>query len=159
MKKRISLIAFTVLVLFYVIISQFSWHLKRNVHNILPTGKLTLIETNSYQDENNLIWEIQPHFMNKFHQPDEVINPIKHPYSNMDKPPQLNIESPNLKLLSKTDKGSSYEAILQPNGRYLTSGAKQGTYNYGHPEGFIGITIHTFMDVIPHFINSNYKIG
>ena len=56
-----------------------------------------------------------------------------------------------------TNDGGSHEAILQPNGVYLTTGPKKATYNYGHPEGVIGIVKHIILDVIPHFANSNYK--
>ena len=155
--KRKGLIIFTVLIIIYVVICQFSWHLNRNVHNILPKGKLMLINANIYQDENDLIWELQPHLMNVFHQPDEIAESRETPYPNMDKPPQLNIENPNLKLLRLTNDGESHEAILQPNGDYLTTGPKKSTYNYGHPKGVIGMIKHIILDVFPHFINSNYK--
>ncbi|NQX96479.1 MAG: hypothetical protein HRT73_01185 [Flavobacteriales bacterium] len=155
--KPIGLLIFILLILGYSLICQLPWHLARNTHNVLPKGNLTLIVENTYQDENGLIWELQPHSMNIFHQPKNPIVAINTPYPNLDKPLQLDIENPNLKLLSKDKNRGSYEAILQPNGSYLTTGTKQGTYNYRNPEGFIGMTKHVLMDVIPHFINANYK--
>ena len=53
--------------------------------------------------------------------------------------------------------GSSYEAILKPNNEYLTTGNKRGTFNYASPKGIWASTKHIFMDVIPHFICSEYK--
>ncbi len=79
------------------------------------------------------------------------------PYRGLKLSQAYDPKNPNLKFLSKTANGGSYEAILQPNGEYLTEGKKKGTYNYGHPDGLWGSLKHTFFDVIPHFVNSNYK--
>lgn len=137
---------------------QSKWHLQRNQHNQLPTGKLTLHEGRIYEDERGLQWELQPHIKNKFHQPDGPVEAIENPYAKVvDENLKMDINNPNLKFLCKLDNGGSYEAIMQPNGQYLTKGKKQGTYNYGHPSGFVGTLKHTLWDVIPHFVNSAYK--
>lgn len=156
MKRNWLIISIAVLASFFLT-CQLPWHLNRNTHNVLPFGQLTLTEANSYQDEHQLIWELQPQQLNIFHQPKTPIKLVELPYPNMDQAPVLDLENPNLKLLSKTNNGASYEAILQPNGSYLTTGEKQGTYNYGHPKGLIGLSKHTILDVIPHFINANYR--
>ncbi|MDB4728227.1 hypothetical protein OAF63_05510 [Saprospiraceae bacterium] len=133
------------------------WHLERNKHNQLPKGSLSLVEDSFYKDEAGLIWEKQPHIKNKFHQPDTVSKKVDNPYPNIIGTLEFDQKNPNLKFLSKAEKGGSFEAIVQPNGTYLTEGVKQGTYNYGHPSGFIGTMTHVFLDVIPHFINSKYR--
>jgi hypothetical protein len=69
----------------------------------------------------------------------------------------FNPQTPNWKLLSRTEDGGSHEAILQPNGKYLTTGPKRGTYNYGHPDGLVGMVKHAIYDVIPHFFNTHYE--
>jgi hypothetical protein len=133
------------------------WHLDRNKHNKLPVGNLTLIkDTNLYKDQAENIWERLSHDKNIFHQPDHDVEMVDNAYSNIDVPPVMDPKNSNLKFLSKTPDGGSYEAILQPNGKYLTTGLKQGTYNYGHPSGMWGYIKHGILDVLPHFINANY---
>ncbi len=136
---------------------QSDWHLKRNKHNKLPEGKLTLIKDKEYKDEAGLIWILQPAIKNKFHQPDHEIEPVENPYPNVEGTIVLDTKNPNLKFLSPIGKSASFEAILQPNGEYLTQGVKQGTYNYGHPSGLVNTLKHVIYDVIPHFINSKYE--
>lgn len=153
---------FIVLLLLFSGLLIFSFsdtHLKRNQHNKLPVGYLTNVNNNIYKDERGLIWELQPHSMNIFHQPNEgdTIEIPEVPYPNLEKPPVFDKENPNLKLLCELESGASYEAILQPNGTYLTTGTKQGTYNYSHPKGFWGKLMHFFLDMMPGFITSNYK--
>ena len=155
--KRKGVLVLFITVIFYWITCQFSWHLNRNSLNVLPKGELTQIDISLYQDENHLIWELQPHLMNVFHQPEGVIESVEIAYPNMDTSPMFDIENPNLKLLRKTKDGGSHEAILQPNGTYLSKGPKKATYNYGHPEGVWGMTKHIILDVFPHFANSDYK--
>ena len=154
--KRKGLLILLTLTISYVFICQMSWHINRNIHNILPQGNLTQIDTQHYDDEKGLIWELQPHYMNLFHQPEKKGKLTKNVYPNMDHPPKIELENPNLKLLSRTKDGASYEAILQPNGTYLITGQKQGTYNYGHPNEITGMIKHVFLDVLPHFITSKY---
>ncbi len=154
---RKAIIIFLLMTTLYWVACQFDWHLNRNAHNILPAGNLIQIGTNTYLDENGLVWELQPHLMNAFHQPEETIEPIGNAYPIMDNPPKLDIENSNLKLLQITDDGASHEAILQPDGTYLTTGPKMATYNYEHPAGIWGMTKHAILDVFPHFANSNYK--
>ena len=79
------------------------------------------------------------------------------PYPNLRGAVEFDPGNSNLKFLSVNNTGGSHEAILQPDGTFLTTGPKQGTYNYGHPSGLWGSIKHTFFDVIPHFINANYK--
>jgi hypothetical protein len=154
-----------VLVLFLLIVGisiyfmgQSKWHLQRNQINQLPTGKLTLDSGRLYLDDKGLEWERQPHIKNKFHQPDGPVQAVENPYPIViDTSLKMDINNPNLKFLCKLENGGSYEAILQPNGQYLTEGIKQGTYNYGHPSGFVGILKHTIWDVLPHFVNSKYE--
>lgn len=133
-------------------------HTNRNQYNIMPKGRLILTPEDSfYKDEEGRVWEKQPQIKNKFHQTPSPVPPIAVPYPNVEGPLEFSEESPNWKFLSKEVDGSgSYEAILQPDGTYLTKGKKQGTYNYGHPSGFWGIIKHTFLDVIPHFFNNDY---
>ena len=96
--------------------------------------------------------------MNKFHQTPSPVPPIPIPYPNVEGSLEYSEESPNWKFLSKkVDGNGSYEAILLPDGTYLTEGGKQGTYNYGHPSGFWGTIKHTLLDVIPHFFNDDYS--
>jgi hypothetical protein len=82
---------------------------------------------------------------------------VKNPYPNVNVSLKFDRKNPNLKFLSKIKNNGSYEAILKPNGEYLTEGLKQGTYNYSHPSGFFDSIKHVLFDVIPHFINSKYK--
>lgn len=140
------------------LMGQSKWHLQRNQYNQLPNGKLRLHEGQVYLDETELQWELQPHIKNKFHQPDGPVQAIADPYPNVDNEYlKMDVNNPNLKFLCKLDNGGSYEAILQPDGQYLTKGKKQGTYNYGHPSGLPGTLKHTMWDVIPHFVNSAYE--
>ena len=104
-----------------------------------------------------MIWELQPAIKNKFHQPGHEVPKPDNPYLGLQLQKDYDPKNPNLKFLSKTPDGGSYEVILQPDGKYLTEGKKMGTYNYGHPDGLWGMLKHTFLDVIPHFVNSNYK--
>jgi hypothetical protein len=146
-----------VMLLIMALISQGDWHLKRNRQNKLPSGKLTLIEGEIYLDENDMKWALQPNSKNIFHQPDKrPMPPIPEPYPNVFPPLKYDPEYPNLKLLSLDGHGGSFEAILQPDGTYLISGKKQGTYNYSNPIGFSGYLKHIIVDVIPHFFSSDY---
>ncbi len=158
MKIFFLIIIFLLLISLWLI-GQSDWHLNRNKHNKLPVGELKALKDDLYKDEAGLIWELQPHIKNKFHQPDsgEEIEIPDNPYPNVNGTLPFDRENPNLKFLSRTDNGGSYEAILQPNGEYLTTGLKQGTYNYSHPRGFLGSLKHGIFDVLPHFINSKYK--
>jgi hypothetical protein len=137
---------------------QSKWHLQRNHKNQLPTGKLTLQADHLYLDEAGLKWERQPPIKNKFHQAEGPVEAIASPYPNViDENLKMDVNNANLKFLCPLENGGSYEAILQPDGSYLTEGKKQGTYNYGHPDGLIGMLKHTLLDVIPHFVNSKYE--
>ena len=155
MIKKATLII-VVLILIVWFIGESDWHLDRNKHNQLPIGNLKKVETNLYEDKSGQSWELQPHIKNKFHQPMEESKTIENPYPNVDDTLKFDTKNPNLKFLSELDNGGSYEAILKPNGKYLTSGIKQGTYNYGHPSGFWGTFKHVFLDVMPHFVNGKY---
>lgn len=156
-KSKIILILLPVLLLgTFFIIGHTDWHANRNKHNQLPQGVLTLIEGSLYADEAGLQWELQPHIKNKFHQPDQAGEKPLKPYPNVLAELTFDPENANLKFLSKAAKGGSYEAILTPDGTYLTTGLKQGTYNYSHPGGLWGSLKHVLVDVIPHFANPNY---
>lgn len=155
--KKILLILVLVLIAALWIVSRSDWHVKRNKHNKLPVGNLKQVKGDTYQDEEGLTWELQPQIKNKFHQPKQASEMIESPYTNIDPPPAFDKKNPNLKFLCKDDRGGSYEAILQPDGKYLTTGSKQGTYNYSNPSGFFGSLKHFFLDVLPHFFNSKYK--
>ena len=156
MIKKIIIVLILLIVIVWII-GQSDWHLDRNKQNQLPIGNLKKVDNNIYEDNNGLIWELQPHIKNKFHQPDVESEIIKNPYPNVDDTLTFDIKNPNLKFLSELENGGSYEAILQPDGTYLTDGKKQGTYNYGHPSGFWGSFKHVFLDVLPHFVNGKYK--
>jgi len=137
---------------------QSKWHLQRNQKNQLPTGKLRLQKEAIYLDEAGLRWERQSHIKNKFHQTAGPVKVIPQSYPNVvDEKLEMDVNNANLKFLCPLENGGSYEAILQPNGQYLTEGIKQGTYNYGHPSGLWGMLKHTLWDVIPHFVNSSYE--
>ena len=141
------------------LVSQGDWHLKRNKHNKLPFGMLSQKTDSLYLDENKVEWILQPHNMNIFHQPETVpvpAPPIPIPFPNVQPPLDYDPNHPNRKLLSRDGKGGSYEAILKPDGSYLITGKKQGTYNYSNPSGFLGFVKHTIFDVIPHFFTSKY---
>jgi hypothetical protein len=155
--RIILIVLIFVLLVSYWIIGQSSWHLNRNKYNKLPEGDLKHLKENMYVDETGLYWELQPHIKNKFHQPDQEIEMVKNPYPNVNVRLKFDRKNPNLKFLSKIKNSGSYEAILKPNGEYLTEGLKQGTYNYSHPSGFFDSIKHVLFDVIPHFINSKYK--
>jgi len=118
---------------------------------------LTVISERQYQDSTGLIWELQPHSKNIFHQPDLPVPKVEHPYPIVSGGLLYDAEYPNLKFLCLNDDGSSFEAILQPDGSYLTTGKLKGTYNYSHPEGFWGNTMHIILDVIPHLVSSKYQ--
>lgn len=137
---------------------QSKWHLQRNQKNQLPSGKLTLQAAPIYLDEAGLQWERQSHIKNKFHQADGPAEAIPNPYPNVvNENLEMDVNNANLKFLCPLKNGGSYEAILQPDGQYLTEGIKQGTYNYGHPSGLGGMLKHTLWDVIPHFVNLDYE--
>jgi hypothetical protein len=155
--RIILIVLIFVLLVLYWIIGQSSWHLNRNKYNKLPEGDLKHVKENMYVDETGLSWELQPHIKNKFHQPDQEIEMVKNPYPNVNVRLKFDRKNPNLKFLSKIKNSGSYEAILEPNGEYLTEGLRQGTYNYSHPSGFFDSVKHVLFDVIPHFINSKYK--
>ena len=148
-----------VLLLILGLVSRGDWHLKRNKQNKLPAGKLTQVEGKLYLDEIAIEWILQPNSRNIFHQPDKtpvLVPPIPIPYPNISPPLKYDPDYPNLKFLSPNENGGSYEAILQPDGTYLVSGKKQGTYNYSDPSDFIGYLNHVLLDVIPHFFSSDY---
>lgn len=132
------------------------WHVNRNVHNLMPSGELQYIDSSNYMDSSGLVWILQPYDKNIFHQPEQARIKPNNPYPNINTPPSYDPENSNLKFLSITESGSSYEAILQPNGEYLIDGSRQGTYNYSHPDGFLGNMIHVIIDILPHLINSDY---
>ena len=156
MKTRLIMLI-VILIVSLGTIGNSGWHLNRNQHNKLPEGGLKHLKDAIYVDDKGLIWELQPHIKNKFHQPDQEIEMVINPYPNVEGDLVIDLKNPNLKFLSKIDNGGSYEAILQPNGEYLIEGPKRGSYNYSHPGGFIGSLKHVFLDVVPHFVNSKYK--
>jgi hypothetical protein len=139
-----------------IILCQLDWHLNRNAYNKTPIGVLKLIENKQYQDEAGLIWELQSHDKNVFHQPASAVSAILNPYPNIADSLPYDPDNSNLKFLCIQENGASFEVIIQPNGSYLNQGKKKGTYNYFHPAGFWGNTMHIFVDVIPHLINSKY---
>lgn len=153
----------TIIILIFVLIvalwavGRSDWHLNRNKHNKLPKGGLQYLSGDLYKDDSELIWKRQPHIKNKFHQPDGEVAMVDNPYPNISGTLTFDPKNPNLKFLCETASGGSYEVIVQPDGKYLIEGLKQGTYNYGHPSGFFGSMKHVFLDVVPHFINSKYK--
>jgi hypothetical protein len=136
---------------------QSAWHLERNRLNVLPKGKLVATAKKQFKDADGRIWELQPQIKNKFHQPDAPAQLTENPYEKVVSGLAFNPQTPNWKLLSRTEDGGSHEAILQPNGKYLTTGPKRGTYNYGHPDGLVGMVKHAIYDVIPHFFNTHYE--
>ena len=158
MKIYLIVIALLFLILALWKMGYSDWHLKRNQHNQTPKGNLTHHKDKIFLDQNGLQWEQQSTLKNKFHQPGHIVEKPNDPYPNVDVKLEFDPKNPNLKFLSKIESGGSYEAILQPDGTYLTTGLKKGTYNYGHPSGFWGIIKHTVLDVIPHFINGKYTV-
>jgi len=148
------------IVLFLVVMglaSRGDWHLKRNKHNRLPKGKLKLVEGDRYLDESGTAWILQPNSKNLFHQPANTPVPAPPlPYPNISPSIHYDPDYPNLKFLSPDGHGGSYEVIIQPDGSFLLTGKKQGTYNYSDPSGFWGYTKHIFLDVLPHLFSSDY---
>lgn len=155
--KMILILLPILLIVSFGLLGFTAWHTGRNQHNQLPQGALTRIEENLYTDQKGLQWELQPQIKNKFHQPDQAVPRPENPYPLVEGELDYDPDNPNLKFLSPTANGGSYEAILQPDGSYLTTGIKQGTYNYSHPSGFWGSFKHALLDVIPHFVNMKYK--
>lgn len=163
MKRRLT-ITFSLMVFIMAVIwamGQSSWHLDRNVHNVLPAGILTLEKGMLYQDTTGREWIRLPANMNAFHQPKKPVAAPAQPYGNAISELTFNYDADNsnLKFLSKTVDGGSFEAILQPDGTYLETGPQLGTYNYGHPQGAWGLVRHTVWDVLPHFANGNYRVS
>ena len=140
--------------------SQGGWwnaHRNRGELNQLPDGFLTPKNNssrifdhspngdNEYLDESGRTWVLFSDDGNKFHKLDEMKGSGFKTY----------------KFVSKDDKGGSYEAIFVPgqngddffsNGKWLTTGEKQGTYNRVHYEGDLKTWLgHGFRDVVPHF--------
>ena len=152
-----TIIILVILVLAFLVFGNSSWHLDRNKFNKIPSGYLKHLKGMIYVDEIGLFWELQDQKKNLFHQPDHEVESINNPYPNVEGGFELDTKNPNLKFLCKNGTGGSFEAILQPDGEYLTTGVKQGTFNYGHPEGFWGSFKHALLDVIPHFINARYR--
>lgn len=146
-----------ILLIAFFLVGRAEWHLKRNLLNQLPTGNLTHLKGHSFLDESGLSWELQPAIKNKFHQPGHQVTKPANPYPNVKGDIEYDPKNSNLKFLSKLHNGGSYEAILQVDGTYLTTGKKQGTYNYGHPGGFWGNIKHVLFDVIPHFSSARYQ--
>lgn len=160
--RRFLTITFCLLLFLIVaclVMGQSRWHIERNALNELPSGKLTLVKDTLYKDANDREWVRLPASMNAFHQPGYAIEAPTPLYGDTISPITFayDAENPNLKFLSKTPDGGSFEAILQPDGTYLETGPQLGTYNYGHPEGIRGMLSHTLWDVLPHFANGNYK--
>jgi hypothetical protein len=159
--KKLGIVLFVCLLIItgLMILSNGDWHLKRNKLNKLPKGILALKKGTIYTDQDGLNWELQAHSKNIFHQPDITpvpAPPIPVPYPDVEPALKYDPDFPNLKFLSLDGKGGSYECILQPDGLFLIIGKKQGTYNYSNPSGVWGYTKHAFLDVLPHFFNSNY---
>lgn len=159
MKRRLIILStlLSALLITCWIMGQSSWHLDRNRYNALPEGKLTLVKDSLYEDAGGREWILLPASMNAFHQPDHPVAAPARPYGDAVTSIPYDKDNPNLKFLSMTGEGGSLEAILQPDGTYLTTGPQQGTYNYGHPAGFWGIARHTVWDVLPHFANGAYR--
>lgn len=153
----ITIILIILLAIAFWFYGNSEWHLHRNKFNKLPAGELKHLKGPVYVDDVGLFWELLDQSKNIFHQPDHEVEVIENPYPNVEGSFEMDTKNPNLKFLSKTNSGGSFEAILQPDGTYLTEGLKQGTFNYGHPEGFWGSLKHAVLDVIPHFINANYR--
>ena len=161
--KHFLTITFGLLIVFFAVcwtMGQSNWHLDRNAYNDLPAGKLTLVKDSLYRDTSDRKWIRLPAHMNAFHQPDHPVTAPTQPYGGAITPLTSAYEpdKPNLKFLSKTVDGGSFEAILQPDGTYLETGPQLGTYNYGHPQGIWGMVRHTVWDVLPHFANGDYRV-
>lgn len=157
MKNKILLAALLFVVVSSVWMGNSNWHLNRNMHNKLPVGELVVLSGSLFEDESGAVWILEPQAKNIFHQPDEAVAPIANPYPILDTILELDVENPNLKFLCSDASGGSYEAILQPNGEWITRGILQGTYNFAHPNGVWGSIKHFFADMIPGFVNSQYN--
>lgn len=159
MNRRLRFLLATIVLLLITVwfMGQSQWHLDRNQYNVLPQGKLTQVQDTLYQDSIGRTWIRLPASMNAFHQPGGSVAAPSEPYKDAVTPLPYDEDNPNLKFLSPLENGESMEAILQPDGTYLTTGPKQGTYNYGHPVGFVGLVKHTVWDVLPHFANGKYR--
>ena len=130
-------------------------HTRRNVLNLIPVGRLVPVGdaspeyiynpggSNTYVDEAGLEWELFPDELNVYHQPEG--------HEESDNP------NPNKKFVHVDSSGGSSEAIMRPDGTFITTGPLQGTYNYSHPEGFWGYVRHFFQDVLPHVFNEDYE--
>lgn len=70
-------IVITIIIICFLFIIMQNWikipskneHITRNKHNVLPVGKLTLINNNHYSDDNGIIWIKRGFFASVFHQP------------------------------------------------------------------------------------------
>jgi hypothetical protein len=130
-------------------------HTGRNVLNLVPVGRLRPVgdaspqyiyqegHSNTYVDDAGLQWELLPNWMSRYHQP-EGHEDSPHPY-------------PNKKFTHRDSSGGSSEAIMRPDGTFITTGPLQGTYNYSHPEGILGNIGHFFQDMLPHYFNDEYE--
>ncbi len=154
MKKRV--LFFTVGVVAYCMSCFLPWHVRRNQFNKDPIGIFIYQGNQRYLDGGGLTWRLVPPSGSVYHQT-PLESELRHYYSNFEVPPIFNPESPNLKMLSKTNNGASFEAVVLPNGTLLLAGAQQATYNYSDPSGLLGNIGHLFLDLIPHWINSNYE--
>ena len=157
-KMRFGLIFLCFLVALAWTLAHAEWHTKRNKHNLLPAGTLTFQEDKSYLDSSGRLWLLQSAKGSTFHQPEQQTIFQKNRYPGLDIALKFNPDYPNLKFLSEDSLGGSVEAIMQVNGTYLEVGAERGTYNYCHPGNLWGKVKHVFADLIPHLINSEYKI-
>lgn len=155
---RVLIILIASIFLLEFVFAFSSWHLDRNIANVLPEGKLIFIKGNQFKDSKKRVWKLQSQQNNMFHQPTSRFTYKNDFYPNFNVRLRVNRDKPNIKLLSETGRCSSFEAILQPDGTYLMSGKERSTYNYCHPKDFFGKVGHLFVDVIPHLINSDYKI-
>ena len=76
-----AIILILIVIVAFWIMGNSDWHLDRNKHNKLPKGNLiTIVKHETYEDENELIWELQPAIKNKFHQPDHEVKMVDNPY-------------------------------------------------------------------------------
>ncbi len=123
-------------------------HLTRNRYNVLPIGTLTPIDgasptftyqpngSNSYRDEAGLLWELEPDWKTKYHQPpghETSPNPYR-----------------TRSCFIATPAAAPRRRSAHPDGSYITTGPLQGTYNFVHPSGPAGSAGHVVRDVIPH---------
>ena len=140
----------------YWLFSQGEWHTDRNKNNRLPIGTLRQIDKQFFKDSLGQTWRLQPNNKNELHQPNSTIEKPLNPYPNVKGDIKFNSNYPNLKFTCSTKNGCSFEAILQPSGNFLLEGPKRGTFNYAHPNGFIGNLKHLLIDLLPHLLNANY---